>query len=96
MFNKEPTWFQSSNPTCIDLILTNTKELFKNTDTIEVGIFDHHSLIVTALKSQLLTVESRCIALFVVRGFIKKLFLIGCANRFKSVGFPHIAYIVIH
>ena len=29
---KKPTCFQSSNPTCIDLILTNKKEFFKNTD----------------------------------------------------------------
>ena len=51
---KKPTCFQSSNPTCIDLILTNKKEFFKNTDIIEAGISDHHSLIVTALKSLLL------------------------------------------
>ena len=51
---KKPTCFQSSNPTCIDLILTNKKEFFKNTDFIEVGISDHHSLIVIALKSLLL------------------------------------------
>ena len=51
---KKPTCFQSSNPTCIDLILTNKKESFKNTDVTEVGISDHHSLIVTALESQLL------------------------------------------
>ena len=38
----------------MDLILTNKEELFKNTDFIEVGISDRHSLIVTALKSQLL------------------------------------------
>ena len=49
-----PTCFQSSNPTCIDRILKNKKEFFKNTDAIEVGIFDHCSLIVTALKSLLL------------------------------------------
>ena len=51
---KKPTCFQSSNPTCIDLILTNKKEFLKNVDVIEVGISDHHSLIVTALKSILL------------------------------------------
>ena len=34
---KKPTCFQSSNPTCIDLILTNKKQIFKNTDVIEVG-----------------------------------------------------------
>ena len=53
LINK-PTCFQSSNPTCIDLIWTNKQESFKNTDVIEGGISDHHNLIVTALKSQLL------------------------------------------
>ena len=48
---KKPACFQLSNPTCIDLILTNKKEFFKNTDIIEVGLSDHHSLIVTDLKS---------------------------------------------
>ena len=51
---KKPTCFQSSNPTCIDLVLTNKKDFFKNTGVIEVGISDHHSLILTALKSLLL------------------------------------------
>ena len=51
---KKPTYFQSSNPTCIDLTLRNKKEFFKNTDVIEAGISDHHSLIVTALTSLLL------------------------------------------
>ena len=50
---KKPTCFQSSYPTCIDLTVTNKKELSKNTDVIEVGISYQHSLIVTALKSQL-------------------------------------------
>ena len=49
---QRPTCFQSSNPTCIDLILTNKKQIFKNTDVIEVGISDHHSLIVTAFKGK--------------------------------------------
>ena len=51
---KKPTCFQSSNPRCINLILTNQEELFKKYDIFEVGISDHHSFIVTALKSQLL------------------------------------------
>ena len=54
---KKPTCFQSSNPTCIHLILTNKKEFLKNTDIIEAGFSDHHSLIVTALKSLLLLRE---------------------------------------
>ena len=49
---KKSTCF--SNPTCIDHIFTNKKKSFKNTDVIEAGISDHHSLIGTTLKSQLL------------------------------------------
>ena len=49
---KKPTCFPSSNPTCVDAILTNKN--FKNTDVIEAAISNHHSLIVTALKNILL------------------------------------------
>ena len=49
---KKPTRFQSKNPTCIDLILTYKKDLFKNSDVLEIGISDHHSFIITTLKSQ--------------------------------------------
>ena len=50
---KKPTCFQSKNPSCFDLILTNKKDLFKNSNVLEVGISDHHSLTITTLKSQL-------------------------------------------
>ena len=50
---KKPTCFQSTNPSGIDLILTNKKEFFKNSNVLEVGFSDHHSLIVTALRSHL-------------------------------------------
>ena len=53
LINK-PTCFQSAKPNFIDLILTNKKEPFKNSNVLKVGISDHHSFIVTALKSQLI------------------------------------------
>ena len=53
LINK-PTCFQSANPTCIDLILTNKKNLFKNSNVFELGILDHHSFITTALRTQVL------------------------------------------
>ena len=53
LINK-PTRFQSANPTCIDLILTNKKSLFKNSNVLEVGISNHHSFITTALRTQLI------------------------------------------
>ena len=37
--------------TCIDLILTNRKYSFKNTNTFETGLSDHHHMIYTMLKS---------------------------------------------
>ena len=49
---KPPTCFQFSKPTCIDLILTNNKELFKNSKTFEVGISDHYLLTLTSLRIQ--------------------------------------------
>ena len=49
---KKTTCFQSTSPSCIDLISTNKKEFFKNSDDLEVEISDHNSLIVTALRSQ--------------------------------------------
>ena len=35
----KPTCFQSANPICTDLILTNKKSLFKNSNFLEVGIY---------------------------------------------------------
>ena len=50
---KKPTCFQSKNPSCIELILTNKADLFKNSIVLEAGISDYHSLFITALKRQL-------------------------------------------
>ena len=44
---KNPTCFQSKNPSCD--FFSN----FLNSNVLEVGISDHHSLINAALKSQL-------------------------------------------
>ena len=49
-----PTCFQSTNPTCNYLSLTNKRSLFKNSDVLEVGISDHHSFIITALRTHLI------------------------------------------
>ena len=47
-----PTCFQSEKPLCIYLILTNKKSLFKNSKTFEVGISDHHHLVLTSMRNQ--------------------------------------------
>ena len=47
-----PTCFQSINPICIDLILTNQEDLFSNSKTCEVGISDHHHLVSAMLNKK--------------------------------------------
>ena len=49
---KTPTCFKSiSNPSCIDLILTNRSSSFQNSSTIEIGLSDFHHLVLTVLKT---------------------------------------------
>ena len=48
---KKPTFYQSSTPSCIDLILSNRESLFKWSNTFETGLSDHHKLVCTVLKS---------------------------------------------
>ena len=49
---KEPTCFKNtSNPTCIDLLLTNREKHFQNSTTIETGLSDFHKMIVSVLKA---------------------------------------------
>ena len=47
----KPTCSQSNNPTYIDLILTNRKNIFKLSNTFQTGLSDHHNLVSTILKS---------------------------------------------
>ena len=47
-----PTCFQSINPTCYDLLLTNQKDLFSNSNTCEVGISNQHHLVSTMLNKK--------------------------------------------
>ena len=49
---KEPKCFKDqNNPSCIDLFLINRSRYFPSTSTIETGVSDLHSLVVTVLKS---------------------------------------------
>ena len=46
-----PTWFQSLNPTCIDLIVTNQEGMCSKSETYQVGIFDKNHLVYTMLNN---------------------------------------------
>ena len=48
---KEPTCFKNpNNPSSIDVMLTNRKNSFQNSMTVETGLSDHHKLTVSILK----------------------------------------------
>ena len=50
--NRGPTCFKNpSNPSCIDLFLTNRQQGFQQTHTIETGIFNLHKMVVTVMKT---------------------------------------------
>ena len=52
---KDPTCFtSSSNPSCINLILTNKSRCFQNTSVIETGLSDFHKLTVSVMKASFL------------------------------------------
>ena len=49
---KEKTCFKSiTNPTCIDLFLTNSNLSFQHTEAVSTGLSDFHMLVVTVLKT---------------------------------------------
>jgi exonuclease III len=49
---KEKTCFKSmTNPSCIDLFITNSPNSFQHTSTVPVGLSDFHKMAVTVLKT---------------------------------------------
>ena len=49
---KEPTCFKNLvNPTCTDLMLTNSNRNFQNSCAIETGLSDFHRMVVTVRKA---------------------------------------------
>ena len=49
---KEKTYFKNvSNPSCIDLFLTNNALSFQRTETVSTGLSDFHKLVLTVLKT---------------------------------------------
>ena len=56
---KSPTCYKSTNPTCIDLILTNNKNHFLKPATFETGFSDHHKLTTTILRKAISKCNSK-------------------------------------
>ena len=57
----KPPRIQTTNTTCIDLIVTKNKDVFKNSNVLEGGTSKHHSFITTVLRSQLVNQNTKFI-----------------------------------
>ena len=75
--------FQSTSPGFIDLVLTK-KEFFKNSNALEVRIFDQHSLILTALRIQLVKGNAKTKLYRDYNSFDVQLFKKGLNKNLKS------------
>ena len=59
---KENTCFKSKdNPSCIDLLLTNSNKSFQNTTTISTGLSDFHKMTITVMKTTFVKQKPRLI-----------------------------------
>ena len=67
-----PACYESINPTCIDLILTNKKNLLMNSVTFETGLSDHHKLTTTIFRRAISKGNSKKCSKKITRGLIKR------------------------
>ena len=59
---KDPTCFKNpENPSCIDLILTNSPYSFQNSCVIETGLSDFHKMIVLVMKTTFQKLKPRIV-----------------------------------
>ena len=57
---KEKTCFENvSNPSCIDLCLTNNALSFQQTETVSTGLSDFHKLVLIVLRSNYLEKQTK-------------------------------------
>ena len=57
---KEPTRFKNpKNPSCIDLILTNSPRSFQGSCVVETGLSDVHRMVATIMKPEISEIASQ-------------------------------------
>ena len=81
-YDKKATCFKSATVRCIDLILTNRKHSFKETQTIETGFSDFHHMIFTILNYNIISCLPRKYSIGTTVSFLRKTF---CLNSLQSL-----------
>ena len=79
---KDKTCFKSiENPSCIDLIITNSRNSFKNTTAISTGLSDFHKMVLTILKTKFEKAKPRKL----YTGIIKSLIIYSSRKISKKI-----------
>ena len=74
----------STNPTCMDLFLTNSRNSFKKSTVISAGISDFHEMIVTVLKTTIVKGKPRQILYRDYKNFTKLVFNKNLASKINA------------
>ena len=88
---KDPTCFKNPNGRCIDLILTNKKYSFKNSQTFDTGESDFHRMIYTMFKSSFVKLPPKSVKYRCYKKFDRNAFeqdLISNLNLIDSIHYP--------
>ena len=82
---KDPTCYKNaSNPSSIDVILTNRKNSFQNSMTIETGLSDYHKMIITVLKVHFKKKEPITIKFRSYKNFNESIFRDNLLNNLQN------------
>ena len=74
------------NPSCIDLLLTNSKNNFDKTVVLESGLFDFHKLFVPVLKSYFKKEDPKVMYYWDYKYFDNEMFSNELENELSKIG----------
>ena len=77
----DPTCYKTKEGKCIDLMLTNRKHCFQNTQTFETGLSDHHVMIYTMFKTTCIKLPPKIIKYRCYKKFSDKMFYSDLINH---------------
>ena len=82
---KRPTCYKNpNNPTCIDLILSNTPRSFQSTCVIETGLSDFHLMTLTVMKKSFRKFHPRLINYRSYKNFSNEAFRESLLENFQK------------
>ena len=82
---KFPTYSKSvSNPSKIDLIITNKHRSFQNTIGVSTGLSDFHKMVMTSMKTTFQKASPKVIVYRDLKSFDKKAFKLELAQKLAS------------